>query len=116
MAHVARLLADAGIVALAPLISPYREARARAREVHEQAGLPFVEVYVNTPIEECERRDPKGLYERARRGEITGFTGVDDAYEAPVAPDLEIAGGDASVEDAAAQVLELLRSRGVLAS
>ena len=82
-AHVARLFADAGVLAIVSLISPYRTGRTQARELHAASGLPFVEVFVDTPVEECERRDPKGLYARARRGEITGFTGVDDPYEAP---------------------------------
>ena len=88
VAEVARLFADAGVVALVPLISPYRAARDRARQVHEVAGLPFLEVFVDTPIELCEQRDPKGLYAKARAGEIRGFTGIDDPYEAPLAPEL----------------------------
>ena len=75
-------------VALVPLISPYRADRDRARAIHAAAGLPFFEVFVDTPLELCERRDPKGLYAKARAGEITGFTGVDDPYEPPDAPDL----------------------------
>ena len=81
--EVARLFADAGVVALVPLISPYRAGRDHARALHEAAGLPFVEVFVDTPIEVCEQRDPKGLYAKARAGELTGFTGIDDPYEAP---------------------------------
>ncbi len=69
-----------------PLISPYRAGRDHARALHEAAGLPFVEVFVDTPIEVCEQRDPKGLYAKARAGEITGFTGIDDPYEAPLTP------------------------------
>lgn len=88
VSEVARLFADAGVVALVPLISPYRAGRERAREVHDAAGLRFVEVFVDTPIELCEQRDPKGLYAKARAGEITGFTGIDDPYEAPSDPDL----------------------------
>ncbi len=88
VAEVARLFADAGVVALVPLISPYRAARDRARQVHDVAGLPFLEVFVDTPIELCEQRDPKGLYAKARAGEIRGFTGIDDPYEAPLAPEL----------------------------
>lgn len=86
--HVARLLADAGVVALVPLISPYRADRELVRRLHEEATVPFLEVFVDTPIELCEQRDPKGLYAKARAGEITGFTGIDDPYEAPVAPEL----------------------------
>jgi adenylyl-sulfate kinase len=93
-AEVARLMTDAGIVTVVSLVSPYRAARARARELHECDGLPFVEVWVSTPLEECERRDPKGLYARARRGEVKHMTGIDDVYEPPQAPEVEIAMGD----------------------
>ena len=86
--EVALLLADAGVVAIVPLISPYRAGRERARGVHEAGGVGFFEVFVDTPIELCEQRDPKGLYAKARAGEITGFTGIDDPYEAPAAPEL----------------------------
>ena len=107
--EVARLFADAGVVALVPVISPYRAGRDRARAVHEAAGLPFLEVFVDTPIEECERRDPKGLYAKARAGEIKGFTGIDDPYEAPLAPELVLRPEDGDATAMAAAVLELLR-------
>lgn len=93
-AHLARVLADAGSVVLVALVSPYERDRALARSIHDEAGLPFLEVYVSTPLEECERRDPKGLYARARRGEIRHFTGVDDPYEPPRNPELELAAGE----------------------
>ncbi|HEX4804637.1 MAG TPA: adenylyl-sulfate kinase [Conexibacter sp.] len=89
-AEVARLFADAGLVAIVSVVSPYAAARAFARELHERDGLHFVEVFVNTPLEICEARDPKGLYARARAGELRGFTGVDDPYEPPLAPDVEL--------------------------
>ena len=92
--EVARLFADAGVVALVPVISPYVADRARVREIHRMAGLPFVEVHVDTPIEICEQRDPKGLYAKARAGEITGFTGIDDPYEAPAEPELRLTPDD----------------------
>jgi bifunctional enzyme CysN/CysC len=97
--EVAQLFADAGVVAVVPLISPYRADRDRVRERHEAAGLRFLEVFVDTPIEVCEQRDPKGLYAKARAGEITGFTGVDDPYEPPARPDLHL---DGSLSPAAA--------------
>jgi adenylyl-sulfate kinase len=103
-AHVARLFADAGVVALVSLVSPYREDRALARSLHADDGLPFLEVWVSTSAEECARRDPKGLYARARRGEIKGLTGVDAPYEEPEHPDLEI-GGNVPVDLAAGRVL-----------
>jgi bifunctional enzyme CysN/CysC len=112
--EVARLFADAGVVALVPLISPYRAGRDHARALHVAARLPFFEVFVDTPIEVCEQRDPKGLYAKARAGEITGFTGIDDPYEAPAAPELVIEGGTRSVAAAAEEILELLAEAGVI--
>lgn len=106
--EVARLFADAGVVAIVPVISPYRADRARAREIHAAAQLPFHEVFVDTPIELCEQRDPKGLYAKARAGEITGFTGIDDPYEAPEAPELRILTAETPVEVAVAEVLAVI--------
>jgi adenylyl-sulfate kinase len=109
--EVARLFADAGVVALVPLISPYRAGRDHARQVHEAAGLPFVEVFVDTPIEVCEQRDPKGLYQQARAGKLRGFTGIDDPYEAPLDPELVLRGGEIPVVDAARLVVTTLADR-----
>ncbi|WP_067806607.1 adenylyl-sulfate kinase [Nocardia beijingensis] len=81
--EVAKLFAEAGVVAVVSLISPYRADRDRARATHEAAGIPFLEVFVDTPLSVCEARDPKGMYAKARAGEIRGFTGIDDPYEAP---------------------------------
>jgi bifunctional enzyme CysN/CysC len=106
--EIARLFADAGVVALVPVISPYRVDRDRTRAVHAAAGLPFLEVFVDTPLAVCEARDPKGLYAKARAGEITGFTGIDDPYEAPAAPDLRLSPDDGDAEAQAALVLVLL--------
>jgi len=92
-AQAGRLLADAGTVALVSLVSPYAADRARARAIHAEAGLPFLEVWVDTPLGECERRDPKGLYGRARRGELRGMTGIDDPYEPPAAPEVVVRPG-----------------------
>ncbi len=111
-AHVARLLADSGAVALVSLVSPYVADREAARKIHEDIGLEYVEVFVDTPLEECERRDPKGLYARARAGEISGMTGVDDPYEPPESPDLVVAPGD--VDAAVDAVIAQLRARGVV--
>lgn len=106
--EVARLFADAGAVALVPVISPYRADRDRARAIHVDAGLRFVEVWVDTPLEVCEARDPKGLYAKARAGEITGFTGIDDPYEIPTQPDLRLTPDDGDPTAQAAIVLRLL--------
>ena len=108
VAEVARLFADAGVVALVPLISPYREARRRARALHEAAGVQFLEVFVDTPLEVCEERDPKGLYAKARAGGLTGMTGIDDPYEAPESPDLVLTPDDGGAVAAATRVLALL--------
>jgi bifunctional enzyme CysN/CysC len=104
--EVARLLADAGIVAVVPVISPFREGRERVRALHAAAGVPFLEVFVDTPIAVCEARDPKGLYAKARAGELRGFTGIDSPYEAPVDPDVVLTPDDG---DPAAQAEVVLR-------
>lgn len=106
--EVARLLADAGVVAIASLISPYRAARDAARQAHAAAGLGFVEVFIDTPLQTCEARDPKGLYAQARTGEITGFTGVDDPYEPPENPEIALHPSDGAPAAMAAIVLEHL--------
>ena len=90
VAEVARLFADAGLVAVVAIISPYAESRDLARRIHAEAGLPFVEVFMATPAAECAVRDPKGLYAKSAAGSLTGFTGIDDPYEVPEAPDLAI--------------------------
>ena len=106
--EVARLLADAGLIAITSLVSPYAADRAAVRAAHERDGLAFLEVFVNTPLEECERRDPKGLYAKARAGELTGFTGIDAPYEAPERPDLELRPDDEGGGPAEAAILRLL--------
>ena len=106
-AHAAALLAEAGVVALVALVSPYAADRESARAIHEAAGVAFVEVWVSTPLAECERRDPKGLYARARAGELPGLTGIDAPYEAPETADLEVT-GDEPIDGAAARLLALL--------
>lgn len=112
--EVARLFADAGVVALVPLISPYRAGRERARSMHDATDLTFVEVYVDTPIEQCEQRDPKGLYAKARAGELKGFTGIDDPYEPPDEPELVLTPADGGPLEQAAIVLATLVDLGVI--
>ncbi|HET9125336.1 MAG TPA: adenylyl-sulfate kinase [Solirubrobacteraceae bacterium] len=94
-AHAARLLADAGTIAIVTVVSPYAASRQVAREIHESDGLTFIEVFFDTPLEECERRDPKGLYAKARAGEIVGMTGIDDAYEVPEHAEVTLRPADA---------------------
>jgi bifunctional enzyme CysN/CysC len=106
-AHAAALLAEAGVVAVVALVSPYASDRATARAIHAAAGIPFLEVWVSTPLAECERRDPKGLYARARAGELPGLTGVGDVYEPPRAAELVI-GRAEPIAAAAARVLSAL--------
>ena len=107
---VASRLARAGAVVVVAAISPYAEARARARALTEAAGGTFLEVWVATPLAECERRDPKGLYRRARAGDLAGMTGVDDPYEVPVAPDITLdTAGETPAESAARLLVELAR-------
>jgi adenylyl-sulfate kinase len=108
--EIARLFADAGTVALVALVSPYTDCREKVRALHERDGLPFLEVFVNTPAEECMRRDPKGLYARARSGNLSGMTGVDAPYEAPSAPEVELT-PEMDVDAATAAVLAALGER-----
>ena len=110
-AEIAKLFADAGVVVLVALISPYAEDRARARLLHEAGGLLFLEVHVATSLSACEARDPKGLYAKARAGEVPNFTMVDDPYEVPEHPDLVVTTADGGIDDAAHAVLGLLRNR-----
>ncbi len=108
--EMARLFADAGTVALVALVSPYTDCREKVRSQHERDGLRFLEVFVNTPSEECVRRDPKGLYARANNGDLSGMTGVDAPYEAPRAPEVELT-PEMDVESATAVVLAALGER-----
>jgi adenylyl-sulfate kinase len=106
-AEVAALIADAGVVCLAALVSPYAADREAARLAHERRDLAFVEVHVATTLAECEARDPKGLYARARAGELKGLTGVDAPYEAPERPDLRVEPSE-PLGDAVARLLAIL--------
>jgi bifunctional enzyme CysN/CysC len=106
--EVAKLLADAGVIAIVSLVSPYAADRARAREAHNEAGLPFAEIFVDTPLEICEARDPKGMYAKARAGEITDFTGVNAPYEAPESPHLRLRPEDGDAAAQAATVYDLV--------
>ncbi|MCA1009049.1 sulfate adenylyltransferase subunit CysN [Rhodococcus hoagii] len=111
--EVARLMADAGLIVLASFISPFRAERDAARELVGEDR--FCEVFVDTPIEVAEERDPKGLYRKARRGELANFTGVDSPYEAPESPEIRIDTTDLTPEQAADLIVEVLRERGVIA-
>jgi bifunctional enzyme CysN/CysC len=108
VAFVARTLADNGTVAIVAMVSPMATDRAAARELHEQADLDFYEVWIDTPLEVCERRDPAGLYRRAYAGELTNFTGVDGPYEEPVNADLRLTTVDVAPEDNAQRIADAL--------
>ena len=111
LAHIATLMADAGLTVMVPAISPLAEHRELARKVHEAAGIEFFEVFIDTPLEDCERRDPKGLYAKARAGELTHFTGIDSPYQRPTDPDLRLT-PEASLDEQAQLVVEMLESTG----
>ena len=110
--EVARLFADAGLVAIVPVISPYAADRDRVRAAHTADGLAFCEVYLDTPLPVCEARDPKGLYARARAGELAGFTGIDDPYEPPAAPEVVVTPA-LQPHDAAGAIVAWLAGVGV---
>jgi bifunctional enzyme CysN/CysC len=112
VAHIARMLADAGVITVVALISPYAEDRQRAREMHDEVGIPFIEVFIDTPLEVCETRDPKGLYARARRGEVSGLTGVGGAYERPEQPDVRLMPG--SIQLSVQRVLRVMGTAGII--
>lgn len=109
IAEVAKLMLDAGLVVLASFVSPYREDRENVKRIVGYANT--VEVFVNTPVEECERRDVKGLYAKARAGEIQNFTGVNAPYEIPMAPDIEFDTTNISVKDAVTFILKKIKDR-----
>ena len=112
--EVAKLFADAGLITLTSFISPYRKDRDSVRALHASGNLPFIEIFVNTPINTCEERDPKGLYKKARAGELKGFTGIDDPYEEPSKPELIIDGANTSPQQATIMLLEYLRKAGII--
>ncbi len=109
VAEVAKLMADAGLIVIASFISPFSNERAMAREIADD--VPFVEVFVNTPLAVCEARDPKGLYKKARAGELENFTGVDSIYEAPSHPDITLQAGERPPEALVEQIMNHLSSK-----
>ena len=114
--EVAKLFADSGCITLCSFVSPYREARDRVRAMHADAGLAFIEVYVDCPLQVLEQRDPKGLYQKARAGEITNMTGLSDAhpFEAPDHPELHLRTDQNSVPQSVAKLAALLNQQGVI--
>ncbi|MCL2624501.1 MAG: adenylyl-sulfate kinase [Planctomycetaceae bacterium] len=110
---VAKLFAEAGIITLTAFISPYRVDRDRVRKSLQDGD--FIEIFVDAPLEVCEKRDPKGLYQKARAGELKGFTGIDDPYEAPVASELVLDAGNKTADQLADEVVAYLKAKGKLA-
>lgn len=109
IAEVANLFVDAGIVVLAAFISPYRKDRAAIKEI--VGNNNFIEVYINTSVEECEKRDVKGLYKKACKGEIKNFTGIDAPYEAPIHPDIEIKTEQLTVEQSVTKIIDVINQK-----
>ena len=112
--EVAKLFGDAGIISLSSFISPYKDDRDEVRQLHVQAGLEFIEVFVDCSLEEAERRDPKGLYKKARAGEIKNFTGIDDPYEAPVEPEIHLHTDEMTVAQEVQIILDHLEDNGFI--
>ncbi|MFK7960387.1 MAG: adenylyl-sulfate kinase [Phycisphaerales bacterium] len=112
--EVTKLFADAGVIAVNSFISPYRADRDTVRELHATAELPFVEVFVDAPLAVVEERDPKGLYKKARAGEIKGFTGIDDPYEAPESAELHLRTDQHDVAGCVQQIIAYLEQHGFL--
>ena len=112
--EVAKLFVDTGVIALSSFISPYRDDRDNVRKLHEAAGMEFIEIFVDCSLEEAEARDPKGLYKKARAGEIKNFTGIDDPYEAPESPEIHLRSDQQSLEDEVNTILAALKERGII--
>lgn len=112
--EVAKLFSDSGMVAITAFISPYKKDRDAARAIHKEAGIPFIEIVTEVPLEVAESRDPKGLYKKARAGQIKGFTGIDDPYESPEAPELVLRTDLHDVDACVEYTLDYLRKNGII--
>tara|TARA_A200000113_G_scaffold113097_1_gene101543 strand:- start:1411 stop:2025 length:615 start_codon:yes stop_codon:yes gene_type:complete len=112
--EVSKLFTDAGIITLASFISPYRKDREEVRKIHEGSGLTFVEIFIDCSLKSAEERDPKGLYKKARNGEIKNFTGIDDPYEAPTNPEIHLISDKMSLDDEVKTVLNYLLKHDVI--
>ncbi len=112
--EVAKLFVDSGVLALSSFISPYAADRDQVRTLHEEAGMDFIEVFVDCSLEAAESRDPKGLYKKARAGEIKNFTGIDDPYEAPERAEIHLRSDQQTLEEEVNMILDELRSRGII--
>jgi len=112
--EISKLFVDAGVIVLSSFVSPYRADRDLVRKLHVDGGMDFIEVYVDVPLEEAEKRDPKGLYKKARAGEIKNFTGISDPYEEPLNPELVLPSHQMTLAEEVAAVLQTLEQRGLL--
>lgn len=115
ISEVASLFADSGIIAITSFISPYKSSRDAARKIHQEKDLAFFEVFAEVPLSVAESRDPKGLYKKARKGELKNFTGIDDPYEAPENPEIVIPTHELSVDESCQKIIEALKKSGVIA-
>ena len=112
--EIAKLFVDSSVFALSSFISPYRADRNNVRKLHDESGFDFIEVFVDCPLAEAERRDPKGLYKKARAGEIKNFTGIDDPYEAPENPEIHLRTDQMTVEEEVSMIINYLVEKGLL--
>ena len=112
--EVAKLFGDAGTISLSSFISPYKDDRDEVRDLHEKANIAFVEVHVDCSLAEAEKRDPKGLYKKARAGEIKNFTGIDDPYEAPVDPEIHLHTDQMTLEQEVQIILDYLEANNII--
>ncbi|MGK0499811.1 MAG: adenylylsulfate kinase [Oceanicoccus sp.] len=113
--EISKLFVDVGVITLSSFVSPYRADRDLVRKLHEDAGMQFIEVYVDVPLAVAEERDPKGLYKKARAGEIPNFTGISDPYEEPLAAEIVLNSHEMSLQEEVDTLLVILRKRGLLA-
>lgn len=114
--EIAKLFVDTGVITLSSFVSPYRVDRDMVRKLHDDDGMQFIEVFVDVPLEIAEERDPKGLYKKARAGEIKNFTGIDDPYEAPLNPEVVLNSHEMTLEQEVDVLIKLLEERGLLAA
>lgn len=114
--EIAKLFVDASVIALTSFISPYRDDRDQVRALHAESDMPFIEVFVDCALEEAEKRDPKGLYKKARAGEIKNFTGIDDPYEAPSNPEIHLHTDKMTLAEEVEILINYLEAHGFLAS
>ena len=113
--EIAKLFVDSGVIALSSFISPYRADRDQVRALHLESGFAFIEIFVDCSLSEAEKRDPKGLYKKARAGEIKNFTGIDDPYEAPISPEIHLHTDQMTLDQEVAVIMAYLEEQGFIA-